>query len=174
MTPSPSNPHEQHNGANLPERISGASGTSGNNEQRRVLDAEVLEPGQEHDRRNSRTGAFGDQDRHSGRGFGGAEFRRGFGPGGPALRPYLDQRTHGARTPASRPASRLPFFWSVWPSSACWRASALCFFTLWAAWRAACATCALLMQGREPNPWPWRIGNWLVCFLLTAWACRRL
>ncbi len=27
----------------------------------------------------------------------------------------------------------------------------------------------LLMQGREPNPWPWRIGNWLVCFLLTAW-----
>lgn len=82
MTPSPSNPHEQHNGANLPERISGASGTSGNNEQRRVLDAEVLEPGQEHDRRNSRTGAFGDQDRHSGRGFGGAEFRRGFGPGG--------------------------------------------------------------------------------------------
>lgn len=82
MTPSPSNPHEQHNGANLPERISGASGTSENNEQRRVLDAEVLEPGQEHDRRNGHAGAFGDQDRHSGRGFGGAEFRRGFGPGG--------------------------------------------------------------------------------------------
>ena len=27
----------------------------------------------------------------------------------------------------------------------------------------------LLMRGREPNPWPWRIGNWLACFLLTAW-----
>ncbi len=23
--------------------------------------------------------------------------------------------------------------------------------------------------GRLPNPWPWRIGNWAVSFLLTAW-----
>lgn len=23
--------------------------------------------------------------------------------------------------------------------------------------------------GRVPNPWPWRLGNWAVSFLLTAW-----
>lgn len=23
--------------------------------------------------------------------------------------------------------------------------------------------------GRLPNPWPWRIGNWAISFLLTAW-----
>lgn len=23
--------------------------------------------------------------------------------------------------------------------------------------------------GRMPNPWPWRLGNWAVSFLLTAW-----
>lgn len=26
-----------------------------------------------------------------------------------------------------------------------------------------------LMQGRRPNPWVWRIGNWFVSFLLVAW-----
>lgn len=26
-----------------------------------------------------------------------------------------------------------------------------------------------LMQGRKPNPWAWRIGNWFVSFLLVAW-----
>lgn len=26
-----------------------------------------------------------------------------------------------------------------------------------------------LMQGRKTNPWAWRIGNWLVSFLLVAW-----
>ncbi len=27
----------------------------------------------------------------------------------------------------------------------------------------------LLMQGRQANPWSWRMGNWLISFLLTAW-----
>ena len=26
-----------------------------------------------------------------------------------------------------------------------------------------------LVEGRPPNPWSWRLGNWFVSFMLTAW-----
>ncbi|WP_165077456.1 MULTISPECIES: hypothetical protein [unclassified Desulfovibrio] len=26
-----------------------------------------------------------------------------------------------------------------------------------------------LVEGRPPNPWAWRLGNWFVSFMLTAW-----
>jgi len=27
----------------------------------------------------------------------------------------------------------------------------------------------MIMEGRRPNPWLWRAGNWAVSFVLTAW-----
>lgn len=27
----------------------------------------------------------------------------------------------------------------------------------------------MLVIGRQPNPWSWRLGNWFVSFMLTAW-----
>lgn len=27
----------------------------------------------------------------------------------------------------------------------------------------------MLVEGRQPNPWSWRLGNWFVSFMLTAW-----
>lgn len=27
----------------------------------------------------------------------------------------------------------------------------------------------LLMEGRQANPWAWRLGNWFVSFMLTVW-----
>lgn len=27
----------------------------------------------------------------------------------------------------------------------------------------------LLMEGRQANPWTWRLGNWFVSFMLTVW-----
>ena len=55
MTPSPNHPDDPRADGNLPERI---SGHSANQDQRRVLDAEVLEPGQEHSR-NDHDAMFG-------------------------------------------------------------------------------------------------------------------
>ena len=26
-----------------------------------------------------------------------------------------------------------------------------------------------LVEGRQPNPWSWRLGNWFISFMLTAW-----
>lgn len=168
MTPSPNNPHEQHGGANLPERISSGSGTSGNNEQRRVLDAEVLEPGQEHERRNSRTGAFGDQDRHSGRGFGGAEFRGGFGPGGLRFG-HIWTSGRMEQNACLAPCITFALFLVCLAQFGLLAGIGFVFFHIVGSVAGSMRDMRLLMQGREPNPWPWRIGNWLVCFLLTAW-----
>ena len=168
MTPSPSNPHEQHNGANLPERISGASGTSGSSEQRRVLDAEVLEPGQEHDRRNGHAGAFDDQDRHSGRGFGGAEFRRGFGTGGLRFG-HIWTSGRMEQNACLAPCITFALFLVCLAQFGLLAGIGFVFFHIVGSVAGSMRDMRQLMQGREPNPWPWRIGNWLVCFLLTAW-----
>ncbi|MSS26681.1 hypothetical protein FYJ44_01160 [Desulfovibrio sp. PG-178-WT-4] len=163
MTPSPNHPDDPRGDGNLPERI---SGHSANQDQRRVLDAEVLEPGQEHSR-NDHDAMFGGQGQEQGRGFSGAQFG-GFGSGGLHFgRIWTSGRAD--QNACLAPCISFALFMVCLAQFGLLAGIGFVFFHIVGSVAGGLRDMRQLMQGRQPNPWPWRMGNWLVSFLLTAW-----
>ena len=151
MTPPASQPHDPH-GGNLPKRISGASA---NQNQRRVLEAEVLEPGQEHRR-----------DGHESM-LGGARFE-GFGSGGL----HFSRVWTSGRAPQNAclaPCVSFAIFLVCLAQFGLLAGIGFVFFHAIGSVTGGLRDMRLLMRGRQPHPWFWRMGNWLISFLLTAW-----
>ncbi len=159
MTPSPNHPRDPHGDGNLPERI---SGPSANQDQRRVLDAEVLEPGQGHIR-HSHHSMFGEQ----GCGFSGAQF----GDFGPAGLHFGQIWTSGRadQNACLAPCISFALFLACLAQFGMLAGIGFAFFHIAGSMAGTLRDTRMLMQGRQPNPWLWRMGNWLVSFLLTAW-----
>lgn len=156
MTPSPHQPHGPRDG-NLPEPLAGASARR---EQRRVLEAEVLEPDREHgnDDHDSMSG---------GRDFGGARFG-GFGYGGLHFgRVWTSGRAE--ENACLAPCISFALFLVCLAQFGLLAGIGFVFFHVAGSVAGGLRTMRLLMQGRQANPWSWRMGNWLISFLLTAW-----
>ena len=151
MTPSPNPPHDPH-GGNLPQKISGPSANRNQQQdQRRVLDAEVLEPGQEQSRNHH--GAF-DEER---RGFDGAQ----------SGQIWISGRTN--QNACLAPCISFALFLVCLAQFGLLAGIGFVFFHVVGSVAGGLRAMRLLMQGRQANPWSWRMGNWLISFLLTAW-----
>lgn len=175
------NPHTPHD-ANLPVPSGQQQGGEGSGEeQRRVLNAEVVymsdqqqneEQQQDTYGRNSRQdgsegyGQTGGQGRFYQRTFGGSNFG-GFQAGSPLGRIWITSRDSSNACLA--PCITFAIFLVCLAQFGFLAGLGFVFFHTIGSLAGTLRQMRLMTVGVMPNPWLWRMGNWILSFLVTIW-----
>ena len=160
--------HNAHHNTREQQALSGQSPSADNRaDSRRVVDAEVLGPDEDaHNRHYSRFR----QEAGDSQGF-----KQTFGPrfgqtSGPASGQIFGQvwSMNGQRA-CTGPAVGFFLFLLCLVQFGLLAAIGFAVFLGIGSLVTGMLQLRLMMQGRDPMPWLWRVGNWLACYGLTAW-----